>query len=35
MYETGAAVYVYFGFQWAMANIPKHKSVHVYEEIEN
>lgn len=35
IYETGAAVYVYFGYNYAYANIPKERVVHVYEEIEN
>ena len=35
MYETGAAVYVYFGYNYAYANIPREKVVQVYEEIEN
>lgn len=35
LYETGAAVYVYFGYNYAYANIPKEKVVEVYEEIEN
>lgn len=35
LYETGAAVYVYFGYNYAYANIPKDKVIHVYEEIEN
>ena len=35
LYETGAAVYVYFGYSYAQNNIPKEKSVHVYEEVEN
>lgn len=35
IYETGAAVYVYFGYNYAFANIPRNKVVQVYEEIEN
>ena len=35
IYETGAAVYVYFGYNYGHSNIPKNKVVHVYEEIEN
>ena len=35
LYETGAAVYVYFGYNYAYANISKDKVVEVYEEIEN
>lgn len=35
LYETGAAVYVYFGYNYAYANIPRDKVVEVYEEIEN
>ncbi len=33
LYETGAAVYVYFGFNYAGMNIDK--VVHIYEEVEN
>ena len=35
LYETGAAVYVYFGFNYAYSNIPKDKVVQVYEDIEH
>ena len=35
LYETGAAVYVYFGYNYAYANSPRDKVVEVYEEIEN
>lgn len=35
VYETGAAVYVYFGYNYAYANIPKDKVVQVYEDIEH
>ena len=35
LYETGAAVYVYFGYNYAYSNVPKDKVVQVYEEIEN
>lgn len=35
IYETGAAVYVYFGYNYAYSKIPKDKVVEVYEEIEN
>lgn len=35
LYETGAAVYVYFGYNYAFANIPRDKVVQIYEEIEN
>ena len=35
VYETGAAVYVYFGYNYAYANIPRDKVVQVYEDIEH
>lgn len=35
LYETGAAVYVYFGYNHSMSNIPKDKVIEAYEEIEN
>lgn len=35
VYETGAAVYVYFGYNYAHSTIPKDKVVQVYEDIEN
>lgn len=35
VYETGAAVYVYFGYNYAYSNIPRDKVVQVYEDIEN
>jgi alkyldihydroxyacetonephosphate synthase len=35
IYETGAAVYVYFGYNYAYANIPLDKVVQTYEDIEN
>jgi alkyldihydroxyacetonephosphate synthase len=35
IYETGAAVYVYFGYNYAYGGIPKDKVVEMYEEIEN
>lgn len=35
IYETGAAVYIYFAFNYATNNIPREKAVEIYEEIEN
>ena len=35
LYETGAAVYVYFGYNYAHSNITMDKVVEVYEDIEN
>jgi len=35
MYETGAAVYVYFGYNYAYSTIPKDKVVEAYEDIEH
>lgn len=33
MYETGAAVYIYFGFNYS--EVPDDKVVYIYEEVEN
>lgn len=35
IYETGAAVYVYFGYNYAYSSIPQDKVVEVYEDIEH
>lgn len=35
VYETGAAVYIYFGYNYAHSTIPADKIIQVYEEIEN
>lgn len=34
IYETGACVYIYFGFNYATNGIPRDKAVELYEEIE-
>ena len=34
MYETGAAVYIYFGYSYKDSTIPKDKTIETYEDIE-